>query len=212
MSARQRRCGRVTAGTRRAGRTGSALVVALAVALALAACGVPLDNDARTVGDEDVPFGLLDPDRRPAVVAPPDGRRTVEIHLYSPDDEKLVPVSRRVAEVDPQDVLVELTLEPTEAEVATGLRNPLADSETALESTLSRGVLTVELSEAFGTLSGSDQLVAIAQIVYTSTGRPGIGRVQFRSEGEPTDILLGDGTLTTEPVSRDDYPDLRPGP
>jgi hypothetical protein len=210
MSANRRRSGCFDTRTRRPRRAASALVIALATAVALAACGVPLDDEARTVRDEDVPFGLLDPDRRPAVAAPPDGRRTVEIHLYSPDDERLVPVSRRVARVDPQDVLVELTVEPTESEVATGLRNPLADSETALETALSRGVLTVELSEAFDTLSGSDQLVAIAQIVYTATARPGIGRVQFRSEGEPTDILLGDGTLTTEPVSRDDYPDLRP--
>ncbi|HEX6595766.1 MAG TPA: hypothetical protein VF045_02450 [Acidimicrobiales bacterium] len=48
----------MSAARRTAGTWGVA--VALAVAVAATGCGVPIDDDARRIADQDVPFGLLD--------------------------------------------------------------------------------------------------------------------------------------------------------
>lgn len=75
---------------------------------------------------------------------------------------------------------------------------------------LSGGVATVDLDEAFALLDGRDQRITLAQLVFTLTGRPGVGRVSFTVEGDPVDIPRGDGTLTSGSVSRDAYREFAP--
>lgn len=79
-----------------------------------------------------------------------------------------------------------------------------------IEAETSGGVAVIDLSEGFTDISGSDQLIAIAQLVYTSTGRPGVGQVTFTLEGEPIEIPRDDGSITSGSVTRDDYRDLAP--
>jgi spore germination protein GerM len=75
---------------------------------------------------------------------------------------------------------------------------------------LNGGTAIVDLSRPFTALSGSDQLLALAQIVFTLTSRPGIGQVQFTLGGAAIDIPRANGSLTPSPVSRDDYGPLSP--
>ena len=55
-----------------------------------------------------------------------------------------------------------------------------------------------------------DQALSVAQMVFTLTARPGIGRVSFTIDGEPVDVPDGSGALTSDPVAREDYDDLAP--
>jgi spore germination protein GerM len=64
------------------------------------------------------------------------------------------------------------------------------------------------LLPAITELGGDEQLLAVAQLVCTLTARPGVGPVSFTLEGAPVDVPTGDGSLTSGPVSRDDYADL----
>ncbi len=48
------------------------------------------------------------------------------------------------------------------------------------------------------------------QLVCTFTARAGIGQVAFTLSGAPVDVPRGDGSLTADPVSRDDYAELLP--
>jgi spore germination protein GerM len=59
-------------------------------------------------------------------------------------------------------------------------------------------------------LGGTEQLIALAEIVYTATARPGVGQVSFTLEGEPIEIPRGDGSLTSDAVTRGDYRELAP--
>ena len=59
-------------------------------------------------------------------------------------------------------------------------------------------------------LSSDDQLLALAQLVFTLTARPGIGQVRFTLRGEAIQVPRADGSLVATPVSRDDYSAVAP--
>jgi spore germination protein GerM len=73
------------------------------------------------------------------------------------------------------------------------------------------GVATIELESGDASNSGAEgQALGVAQIVYTLTGLPGIRRVRFVVDGQTSEVPRGDGTLSKQPVSRSDYPEVVP--
>ena len=97
-------------------------------------------------------------------------------------------------------------------EIAVGLRTALLADDLIRSARVAGGIATVDLGPAFTEIGGRDQIVALAQIVSTLTGLPGVGRVSFTLEGSPVGVPRGDGAITTESVSRDDYALLAPVP
>jgi spore germination protein GerM len=71
-------------------------------------------------------------------------------------------------------------------------------------------VATVDVSSEFGTVGGSDQVLAVAQIVYTLTSSRYIDSVRFAINGNPTEVPDGSGSLSGTPRTRKDYPRLAP--
>jgi hypothetical protein len=182
----------------------TALLVVVAI---LTACGVPTHQSAREVAVEDVPFGLLDEDR--AITTPDDTGEPLAIYLAKED--RLAPALRLLEPPVTLDRLLGALSEgPTEAENAAGLRSALPDEPTFEVVSLARGTARVDLARPFTALSSADQTLALAQIVYTLTGRPGIGLVRFTLQGASTEVLRANGSLTAAPVSRDDYRTLAP--
>lgn len=187
--------------------------IALAVAvLALGSCGVADDGSAEIADPEDVPFGLLDEERAPVGGAAPGRGSVVDLYLYDPDAERLAPVRDQLESTSLEAVLVALLDATSEGEPETrDLRSAIAETDVIIDAETDGGVAVIDLSDEFTAISGSDQLIAIAQFVYTSTGRPGVGQVTFTLEGEPIEIPRGDGSITSGSVTRDDYRDLAPG-
>lgn len=182
--------------------------VLAAVALAAAGCGVTAEDGATLADAEDVPFGLLDP--APAVESPLEGATgtAVPVFLVRPDGPQLVGVARLAPSGALSSRLDVLAEGPTAAEEASGLRSALPGPEAVTSVELSGGVAGVDLSRDFTELSGSDQLLAIAQMVFTLTERTDVARVGFTLDGEPVQVPRGDGSLTSDPVARADYADL----
>ncbi len=187
--------------------------VALGVLLAMActACGVAGDGPAEVADPEDVPFGLLDEERAP-VGGPAPGRGSfVDLYLYDSDAERLASVRDQLESTSLEAVLVALLKATAEGDPETqDLRSAIAETDVIIEAETDGGVAVLDLSDEFTDIGGSDQLIAIAQLVYTSTGRPGVGQVTFTLEGEPIEIPRGDGSITRGSVTRDDYRDLAP--
>ncbi len=46
--------------------------------------------------------------------------------------------------------------------------------------------------------------------MLTATARPGVGQVRFTLEGLPVQVPTADGTIASDPLSRDDYLALLP--
>lgn len=185
------------------------ILLALVTALALASCGIDTESSADVVDDERVPFGLLEADREPVTGPDPNGEVLVEIYLYDEENDVLVPVRRRLGSSSLDAVLGALERAPIDRD-PDALRSALSEIDAVAGTDTSRGVATIDLTEEFSDITGADQLLAIAQLVYTATGRPGVGQVAFTLEGQTIEIPRGDGSLTSESVTRGDYARLEP--
>jgi spore germination protein GerM len=190
------------------------VLVAAAVALALlgAGCGIPSDDHATLAAAGSVPFDLLG--QAPSATAPTQpAAPTEKATLFLVQGERLAPVQRELpAPVSVQSVLEALAAGPTATEVELGLRTALLSPGLMRSGGVSGGIATIDLGQPFTEIAGRDQIVALAQIVSTVTGLPGVGRASFTLQGNPVGVLRGDGAVTTESVSRDDYATLAPVP
>jgi hypothetical protein len=185
-----------------------ALTLSVVLLAGLAGCGVPTHESATEVPSENVPFELLDRDSGVATGA---GAGEEDVVMYFVRDGRLVRASRRLpTSPTPGRMLTSLREGPTSAEVSSGVRSALPAQSAVRNVSLAGGTATVDLAGRFTTLSSSDQLLALAQIVYTLTARPGIGQVRFTLQGESTEVPRANGSLTSSRVSRDDYAALAP--
>ncbi len=211
-----RRPGLSPAGSRTPRLVFAALALAVAVAGgAVSGCGIPAEDDATLARAEDVPFDLLAeiPETTSSTVASPAGSSTTKATIFLVQGERLAPVERDVPAPPTGEGVVEaLERGPTRSEAALGLRSALVGNDVMRSIGISGGIASVDLGTGFTDIVGRDQIMALAQIVSTVTGLPGVGRVAFTLEGVPVGVPRGDGAVTTESVSRDDYALLAPVP
>lgn len=188
-------------------RVAALLLAAWSAALLGGGCGVGPEADAHRAAPEAVPFDLLEePEAAPA--SRPSAATTT---VYLVADGRLVPVERDAPDGGGLDEVAELLASgPTEAERALGLTSSLPQDQIAgVEAR--RGVAQVDLAPTFADLNPRDQALAIAQLTYSLTGRPGIGRVGFVLDGVATEVPRGDGTLTADALAREDFATLAEG-
>ena len=184
----------------------------LLLATVVAGCGIPPDDQATLAQPGSVPYDLLG-DGPPATATPQVAALTEKATIFLVQGERLAPVQRELpAPVSVDSVLEALAAGPTTTEVQLGLRTALLTADLMRSGGVTGGIATIDLGQPFTEIAGRDQIVALAQIVSTVTGLPGVGRVRFTFDGQPVGILRGDGAVTTETVSRDDYATLAPVP
>lgn len=199
------------------GRGGAGTTVLLAVALAVAACGIPRDANPQGLAEGDVPFGLLDPSTTAAETAPSvdlEDPGTVAVYLVDSRDELLVQVARTVSPpANVRDAIEALLADPSEAELASGYgtRIPPETQLLGIELVATLDLVTIDLSDNFIAL-GASELLAFAQVVFTASQVAGVEEVLFQVEGEAIEAIGGDGELTAEPLTEADYNTVEPLP
>ena len=107
------------------------------------------------------------------------------------------------------ELLSQVITGPTEVEQTLGITTAVPAGTIASVDT-SRGVAEVDLASSFGDIRSREQILELGQIVYTLTGQPGIGGVRFTVEGKEGTVPLSDGSLSDDPVSRDDFKAVAP--
>lgn len=178
----------------------------LVAPLVAGACSVQGQERAQVRDDDAVPFGLLDQDV-PPLLPPVPAVVTETVSLCFVDVDAVVAVDAAIdPPIDLPDVVEALAEPPGSA--AGSLRTAVGEPPLVRDVRLVAGVARVDLLPAITELGGDEQLLAVAQLVCTLTGRPGVGLVSFTLVGSPVDVPRGDGSLTSGPVSRDDYADL----
>jgi spore germination protein GerM len=183
------------------------LACALILAMTGTACAVSTQDHAGVASEDAVPFALLDGDAPSLVPTTVAGPVAEEVQLWFVRDGRLVLVVRPLdAPVDPEDAVAALASPPTDAPET--LRTAVPDPQVIRDITVAAGVARVDLAASIAELGGDDQLLAVAQIVCTLTALPGVGQVAFALEGLPTEVPRGDGSVVSQPVSRDDYAPL----
>lgn len=191
----------------------ASLVLALGLGLALGACGIPADERARTLAAEEVPYGLLDEAPADAPTTTEQQVAKVNVVVYFLAGEHLQPAPRAVAEpATPMRAVTALLGGPTEQEAVNGLRTAINPTTEAAVTRPSPELVVVDLSSAFAAVPTQEQRFALAQIVFTATGLPGVTGVRFTLAGAPVEVPLPDGTLTSSPVGRNAFANLAPLP
>lgn len=175
-----------------------------------ASCGVAVDDGVEVADPDDVPFGLLEPNRVPIAAPGPGPTTAVVLYLTATDHERLVPITRRVDSAGIETIIDELQTGPSATESSLGLQSALSDVDAVTGVEITGTTAIVDLGDSFTELSGADQLTAIAQLIFTLTERPAIEQVAITVEGEPVEVPRGDGTLTRDALDRSDYEPLAP--
>jgi spore germination protein GerM len=175
------------------------LVALVAAVATLAGCGVPLDDQPRTVGDARRPLRSGTPNR--------DGEGTaVERLCFVRDNSRLVRVSRRLPQPrTPAQKLTDLLAGPGTADAAGGLTSALAaTTELTLKVQAARATVDIGTDPAAKSLD----VLAFGQIVCTLTSQGQVGTVTFTSGGGALGVPGGDGRLSTGPLTIADYASL----
>jgi spore germination protein GerM len=152
-----------------------------------------------------VPFGLLGTtttaSTRPAPVS--------GAAVFLVDGDRLTPVRRQVpAPATPAAVLAAVAAGPTPQEAGAGLRTALLTGASLAQVTA--GTATVRLDRDFVAADLREQVLALAQLVYTVTELPGIDAVRFTFDGQPAEIPTAAGPLKTGPATRADFAPVGP--
>lgn len=179
------------------------LVGLLGATVLATSCGVPLDDQARRVAPERVPYNLLDPNPLPA--PEPEGAGTPSL-VYVVKGERLRAVPMLVPfAADPVQVLG--LLEAAVGRVADA-RTVLQPGDVVTASLDDEGLVSVDVDPALLQLPSSEQVLAIAQVVLTMIEQPGVTGVQFTADGQPVSVGRTDGSIISGPVRRADLADL----
>lgn len=172
----------------------------------LAGCGVPSDPSPRSIPAKEVPFGLLGTTTTTSSTRPAPTTRAV---VYLVDRDRLAPVRREVpAPTTPAAVLAALAAGPTPPEAAGGLRSALVTG--AALAQVSAGTATVRLDREFVAADVREQVLALAQLVYTITELPGIGGVRFTLDDRPAEVPTAQGPSKTGAATRADFAAIGP--
>lgn len=107
---------------------------------------------------------------------------------------------------------IEAVLEgPESFEQDYGLSTSVPEGTQLLGLTIEDGIARVDLTSEFESGGGSASMqMRLAQIVYTITQFPTVTGVLFSLDGEPIDVLGGEGVVIDHPLTRRDYADLLP--
>lgn len=202
----------------------SRLVLAAAVVAAVAACGIPADDDPRAISQEGVPEDVQGDDGVTSA-----GQTAVADLYFSSFDgnrDRLVAVERDVPSTagssapTPAIVLESLLdgvqsgdapADPADADAPLATKIP--DGTALREAELAgNGVLTVDLNAAISGVTTPGASLAYGQMVCTADELEDVTSVRFTVEGSPVSPPTGDGDTPSRTVTCDDYAVLLAAP
>ena len=174
------------------------------------ACGVQNDNQPRPLTAQDVPFDLLAPATSVTETQSGEG---IGRAVWFVDNDGLLARGQRPLEtpVTVQAILSALLQGVTDAEANNGLRSNIPSGTKLLRvQGPADGLVTVNFSGEFLTVSRELQRLALAQVVFTATGLPNVDRVLFEFDGKPAEVPGRGDAVTSAPLTRADFAQFDP--
>jgi hypothetical protein len=100
---------------------------------------------------------------------------------------------------------------PNAVEEDNGLSTSVPEGTQLLGLTIEDGIAAVDLTSEYESGGGTLSMqMRLAQVVFTLTQFPTVDGVTFSLDGEPIDVLGGEGIIIDHPLTRRDYADLLP--
>jgi spore germination protein GerM len=183
----------------------------LTVALLTGGCGVTTQNGPTEVSDRDLSqAGQPDEPATSPKATPTQGTGGI-VQVYFVRGQRLFGVSRTVDHTDvPGPALEELLVGPTRSESTQGVSTAIPAGTPPLEVTVVEGIAVVAVPPQLDTLTAPEQIVMVAQLVYTLTGINGIVGLQLSDGRGLVDVPNGSGELSYGPVYRADFGSIAP--
>ncbi len=142
--------------------------------------------------------------------APTGAQATEDVEVFFLRGSRLIAVRRQVPRGGPLDSRIQvLVAGPTSAESDDGVATAIPTDADFNVRVLSKTAVT-DAPEELTALGGTEQVLALAQLVYTATAVDGITGVQLTDHGRPIEVPTGSGRLVAGPVDRQDYAGLAP--
>jgi len=194
----------------------------MGLALAIAGCGVPLQDSAQALPPEVIPPPIVIPVETPSPTPSPSPSPAVTplvklVDFFFIRESGLVALVSDVrAPADPQEVLDVLADGPPPE---TGLRSVVVDpltgsalvriyAPTGQEEALPIADVTIAVASAFASLPPAEQVLLLGQVVL-SLSSAGYATVSVVDEaGSPLAVPLPDGRLLDRPATALDYASL----
>jgi spore germination protein GerM len=174
-------------------------VLAGLLLLALAGCGVPLDEAPQPVTRPTIAAGR----GTPTTIASTEGP---EVGVYFLRDDRLVRVGYPVAQpASLADALGFALGDPPDG--STSLRTAIPPGTSLLAVDVDDdGVARIDLSNEVNDVQGQAQKEAFAQLVFTALGADDLTGVRFAIDGEAVDAPTDDGNLSVVTAANYDPP------
>jgi spore germination protein GerM len=124
----------------------------------------------------------------------------------------MFPVVRQVnADPSVAKALTALLFGPQEDEAADGVRSAISPTAAIQARAIDPATYLVDLSSEFAQGSVSEQVLGLAQVVWTATAITGVTGVRFTLNGAPIQVPTPTGS-TGEPVGREAFAEVAPVP
>lgn len=190
----------------------SVVLVVVVTALLGAACGVRTEPAPRSLSAGEVPYGLLE-EAPPTTTTPQvPSVPTAPVNVYFVRGERMYPVVRQVnAPPSVAKALTALLFGPEEDEATAGVRSAISPTAAIQARAIDPTTFLVDLSSEFAQGSVTEQVMGLAQVVWTATDIPGVTGVRFTLNGLPIQVPTPTGS-TGDPVGRDAFAELGPVP
>jgi hypothetical protein len=194
----------------------AAAVVVVAGAALIAACGSSSGGASpgasETAAVTASPSGTAEPTVTPSASSSA-GPAETTLRLYFLRGEQLGVAERRIPHTSmPATAAMEALLAgPTAAESAAGLGTTIPAGTRLLGLSIKDRTAAVDLSAEFASGGGTLSMTSrVAEVVYTLTRFPTVRAVRFLMDGEPLEMLGGEGIVLSEPQRRADWRDFEP--
>ena len=190
---------------------------AFALVLIVAACGVRMQTSPTALDVAGVPDRLNDPT---TTVAPPTSAPTTTtspttqlVTTWFVSSGRLSPVQRaQLRQPTSGERVGAVVAGVIPDEQVRGLRSALPSTTSVTNVRVVAGVATVDLAAPFPDLPSAEQVLAVAQLVYSLTEDPTITGMRLTIAGSPVSAPRPDGTLAGDVLTRADYAALAPTP
>ncbi len=181
-----------------------AALVLPALALVAAGCAIPTQSSPSSMSPSKVPFGLLNPHPPATTTTQPKPSSFVQVKVFFLNSsDQLTPAVRYVAAPAPLDAIIRAMLAgPFSSETAEGITTAIPSDVTVL-SVLppQNNIVTVNMNTTFGTITGNNAELAVAQIVTTIATASGVNTgVVFEIDGQRTSVPIANGSQVSAPV------------
>ena len=174
-------------------------LIAAALPIVLAACGIQTDSTPRELPEAERSLAIA------GSSTGTDASGADRIYLVAPGEERLLRSVPRDAALR-ADLIDILLLGPNDGEIEAQFSS-FIPPDTQLVSARSNGqILVLDLTSEISELTGQGLMQALAQIVYTATEIEGIEAVQLKVNNEDVAWPRPNGDTTADPLRIYDYP------